>query len=136
MWLIRANIDVNSLLQDCGDYVIIGSGLMEAKGLRQSNDIDILVRPEVFDKLQTKYGARPGKSQSGSRMLYIGDIEIYDEQPGIDISALIAEAQVINGRRYPSDKHFLLYKQSRGEPKDLADIKMFKENNNGKTGKV
>lgn len=34
------------------DFVVLGSGILSALGIREAKDIDLLVKPELFEKLK------------------------------------------------------------------------------------
>ena len=35
-----------------GSYVVEGSGVLDVLGIREANDIDLVVSPEVYEKLK------------------------------------------------------------------------------------
>lgn len=43
---------VKSLNLPFGEYVVIGSGVMSAHGIRQHKDVDLLVTPALYETLK------------------------------------------------------------------------------------
>ena len=50
-------------------YIIFGSGPLAVRGIRESKGLDIIVTPDLWDKLVKKY-------KSDCRVIRIGRIEI------------------------------------------------------------
>jgi hypothetical protein len=44
--------EVKSLNLPIGQYVVFGSGPLQIHGIRESNDVDLLVLPGLFEKLK------------------------------------------------------------------------------------
>ncbi len=74
---------VRSLGLPAGQFVIMGSAILELKGIRKAEDIDIIVTRELFDRLKTdpewEYKRETGDVGGGVdvEMLVKGDISLY-----------------------------------------------------------
>ena len=110
------------------DFIIVGGGALAIRNLRNTNDIDIVVTPKLFEKLQTSnewsYKVRP----NGKPKLYKGFIEIYLDVNTADFQIsttwLFENADIFDQIQF-IDLHTLMkLKQSYGREKDLHDIEL------------
>ena len=119
-----------------GKYAVIGSSSLEIRGIRKSRDIDIVVLPEVFEKLLEKdewsFDDTYHKKWSRNRLVY-NEAEVYPdmilvkEKISIDINELIRTADIIKGIPFMSLDLLILSKRSSGREKDLKDIALIEE---------
>lgn len=112
------------------EYAIFGSGPMAIRGVRESNDIDVIALPELFEELVKKCGEEKIKRGLYSqRSLQLGDIEIWEGwAPGEwNIEKLIKEADVFYGVRFIRLEEVLKWKKLMGREKDLRDVKMIEK---------
>jgi hypothetical protein len=120
--------EVKSLNLPAGKYVVVGSGPMVVKGLREFNDIDILVNEDVFEKLSKEPGWKLSKGEAGRKVLKKDIFEIdkifwcKDYQP--DTNELIKNAEMINGIPFLPLSELIKFKEQLGRRKDLQDIKL------------
>lgn len=108
-------------------YVIVGSGIMSALGIRESTDIDIAVLPEFYKKLleddswekEEKYG------------------KIFLKKEGVDIipelswskyttttEEAINSATIIDGIPFMNLQELKKFKTALGREKDFKDIQL------------
>jgi len=117
-----------------GKYVIVGSGPMAARGIREVHDIDIVVTPDLFDKLkkegwEIKQWTYPGTE--GRIYLQNGIIEIYlgvnygNFNPTTE--ELIARANVIKNIPFATLEDIIQFKSAYNREKHLKDIELIKE---------
>ncbi len=112
-----------------GQYVIISSGPMGIRNLREIGDIDLIVTPELWRVLAERYGVveKEGKCKidfPGS------DIEAFWEGSFVKpsdpnfptIAERINQAEVIEGLPFDSLETTLLFKRYMGREKDIRDI--------------
>lgn len=109
--------------------IVIGSGVLEAHGIRQANDVDLVVTREVFEGLSADVTWKSDKAESGSLRLSKNDYEVYydwsdsgSEYP--DFDDLLMYSTEIQGIRYVSLEYLRERKLSRGWEKDLEDVKL------------
>ncbi len=113
-----------NLLRD--EFAIIGSGTLAVRGLRDVNDLDIIVKDSLWNKLENKY---PVKKVGISNGISLGEIDLLqDAKPWFDdVDELIDSADIIEGIRYVNLKSILKLKRMRGKEKDVRDIKLIEE---------
>jgi len=68
--------ELSSLNLPAGKFAIFGSGPMAIRGIRESEDLDIIVKQDVWDSLAEKY---PASLHSNPACLKIGNIEVYKD---------------------------------------------------------
>jgi len=105
-----------------GSFAIFGSGPMAVRGMRTADDIDILVKHELWKTLCEKYShcVRPD-----GLCITMDGIEIADTWPGIDdnmIDNMIDTADILSGLPFVQLRHVLAYKKHMNRDKDKADI--------------
>ncbi|MCX8193761.1 MAG: hypothetical protein N3G19_00110 [Candidatus Pacearchaeota archaeon] len=100
------------------DFAVFGSGPLAVRGIRESRDIDIIIRPYIFKELSKKYVV------DSRGYICQGNIEIAgDWEPWFkDINILIDDADIINGIRYVKLKYVLEWKKAFNREKDKKDI--------------
>ena len=113
-------------------YVVVGGGVLAAYGIRETQDIDIVVLPEIFMLLQSQgFELDPVYEGKWGRLRLKKDgVEIYPdfysdhEQRFIDIEDLIDSAVIINDIAFMSFERLRSCKQSSSREKDLQDLKL------------
>lgn len=115
-------------------FIVVGSGIMAAKGIRDAYDLDIIVSQELFDSCKnsgwelkpwTRSG-RPGKDwlkgdnvdlmiicQCGEEDLYLEDLK--------------KEGEKVNGVWFLSLKQLIKFKREYGRQKDFDDIALMEK---------
>lgn len=114
-----------------GHYVVVGSGILAAKGIRETNDLDIVVSQELFEKCKTAgWEVLPWTKESipGKEWLKRGDVEVYVQLSrktgSISAKELLENAEVIDGIPFISLEDLVDFKREYGRPKDFEDIKL------------
>ena len=115
---------INKINLNQREYSIFGSGPLSIRGLRKSNDIDIIVRAAIFENLKERNQVLITKS--GFEVIKIGNIEIFNSwYPGEwDIDELIDNSETIEGYPFVRMDEVLKWKKLRMKPKDVLDIEM------------
>lgn len=122
---------IKSLNFKADQYVIIGSGIMDALGIRKAADVDISVTKELFEELRktgdweeiTKYIDRPFLKRDVfeiNQKLDWNDYYTTTEEA-------IASAQIIEGVPFMNLQELCKFKKTMGREKDFNDIKLIKE---------
>lgn len=116
-------------------YVVIGSAVMEAKGIRKANDLDIMVAPEVFEELK-KEGSWHYEQKAGQKGNKIDILEkdgcqlyyhIYEEH-GLDwFLAQQDRNELIDGIYFASLATLMFKKEEWRRDKDIADFRLIEE---------
>jgi hypothetical protein len=110
-----------------GEYVVIGSGTLDALGIRQAHDIDIAALPGLHATLRaTGEWAEDERYGDGQVFLQRADVEIlprleWDAYPTTTAEA-IASALVVDGVPFMNLEELRKFKIALGRDKDLADI--------------
>lgn len=113
-----------------GEYVVVG-GAITAHGIRESEDLDILVTPKLYQQLK-KQGFKACTCQEcvdTSRILL--SIEDVDILPNLilgdylgDTKKLIDEADMINGFPFIKLPELIRFKRVLAREKDFKDIEL------------
>lgn len=106
-------------------YVVVGSGILGALGIRESSDIDMIVTGEVFDLLEKKgweHDRWPDQV-----VLKQGVFDVGMDWYGDDATTLLARAQVIDGVPYLSLDEVYAWKSKLGREKDNRDLTLIHE---------
>lgn len=90
-----------------GQYVVFGSGPLMIHGIRESHDIDLLVTPALYKKLEADSTWQVREWPDGSNYL--------------------AKAEMIEGVSFAPLREVLKWKQAYGRPKDMADVRLIAE---------
>ena len=112
-------------------YVVVGSGVMDAKGIREAKDLDIIVTPELFNAcLKDGWELKPWtkKEVPGEPWLHKKSVDLminlhYRGQPLL-AQDLIREGEIIEGVCFVKLEQLLVFKREYGRPKDFEDIKL------------
>ncbi len=115
------------------DFVVLGSGILSALGIRDAEDIDLLVRPQLFEKLknegwQYEVIEIEGKPRD---MLSKGNAQVFKDfwwkDKILSPEEGIAKAQTIKGINFISLQILLKYKKSSNREKDAKDVVLIEE---------
>lgn len=106
-----------------GSFLVVGSGVLQALGLRASSDIDMILTQEAFDQLKKEPGWEYTKW--GEHEVLRKDEFDFGTEWGTDrIDALLLRAMYIAGIPYLSLQDLRTWKLNRGSSKDLRDIEL------------
>jgi hypothetical protein len=114
-----------------GQYAIFGSAPMWIRGIRESDDLDIIVRGQAWEWART-HGRRTDKKGVDGRDIMTfagGKIEVHDDwQPGEwDTDALIETAEMIDGIPFVRLESVVEWKKIMGREKDKNDLSLIQE---------
>lgn len=110
-------------------YVVVGGAAMAIRGLRQTEDVDLVVTPSLFAELE-KSGWRRKQRPSGKPGLLHGPFEAY-----LDVNTrafqrstswLLEHAEFVEGIPLVDLGTLAGFKASYGRSKDLADLELLK----------
>lgn len=117
-----------------GEYVIVGSSVLELHGIRKSRgDVDFVVSPKLYRELKRKGWKRKwfftGFLQC--KALQSGELEAYSNMHrgafNPKTEDVIARADIVDGLSYASLEDLTGLKRGIGREKDLNDIKLIEE---------
>lgn len=113
-----------------GEYVVIGAGILEALGLRETNDIDVIVMPHLLEKLRES-GKYKEEARWGKLFLVGDNIDIGSKLEWENYSTTIEEAiniaTIINGVPFLNLEETIKFKKAMGREKDFKDIELINE---------
>ncbi len=119
---------VRSLHFPLGSYVVFGSGPLAVRGLRESEDIDILITADLYSQLKATGEWKEKVFDSGKPYLVKNEFEVMIEWvfPGYipDTEKLIREADIFDGIPFAKLTEVRAWKQAFGREKDWVDIKL------------
>jgi len=106
-------------------FVVVGSGIMGALGIRESNDIDMIISQEVFDDLERKgwdHDNWPDQIVLKNDVFDLG-VHWMNEK----VEDLIKKATIIDDIPYLSLTDLLTWKIARSRPKDILDVQLIND---------
>lgn len=126
--------EIENLNFPAGEFLVAGSGIMAAKGIRPAYDLDIVVSENLFETCKTsgwelKPWTKPGmagkewlKKDNAELLLHLGNID-----EGFDLGFLLKEAETVNDIPFLSLHRLVELKTRWGRPKDFYDIRLILE---------
>ena len=113
-----------------GEYVIIGGGVLDALGIRATNDVDAAVTQKLFKELRAT-GEWEEEAKHGKIFLKRSDVDInpdisWSEYPTTNEEA-ISSAIVVDGIPFMNLEELKRFKLASGREKDITDIKLIEE---------
>lgn len=121
---------VRSLDLPDGEYVIVGSGILGALGLREINDVDLVVSPKILAEFAEKEGWQSCE-RWGKTFLEKDDYEMFsqlswEEYPTTREEA-IKTAKYINSVPFLNIEETIKFKKALGRKKDARDIELLEK---------
>jgi len=121
-------MDIVKIVKDSGlpkgEFIVVASGIMNALGIRESDDIDLVVTHNLYQIL--KQSGREEVDKEDYKVLLNGPLEAglcWDSENEIpNFDNLIKDAVVINDVPFASLERVKSYKQKMQRPKDIKDI--------------
>ncbi len=110
------------------EYAVYGSGPLAIRGIRETNDLDVLITDELYQKLKEKYPQNTEKDK-----VTIGKIEMFPSWNwmwgnGIgDLKDVIGRAEIIENVRFILLDDLVICKREMGRKKDLEDIDLIEK---------
>jgi hypothetical protein len=122
---------IKSLSLPAGQYAVFGSGLLGIYGLREINDIDIVVTPKLYGEIKESPGWKEIKKPDGNYCVFKDDFEVLltykigKYRP--EVEDLIKMAVMVEGVAFVPLSEVLVWKNSSRRPKDLVDIALIEK---------
>lgn len=128
-------VAVKALDLPAGSYLVVGGSCLDVRGIRKSNDIDIVVTPETFALLQSRGWEidTPFRQKWGRDRLKHDCFEVYSdmiiesENRFVPAADLVRRAEMFDGVPFLSFDEFIFFKRENSREKDLADIALIEE---------
>ena len=107
-------------------YVVIGGAVLEMYGIRQTNDVDIVVSKSVYNRL-SKHHWKEFVLDDGKKILSRSGYKIMQSWMGKNLEDFQRNSIVVNGIPVMGLEDIISCKLSHGRKKDLQDVKRIKE---------
>ena len=117
---------VRDLNLPLGKYIIISGAVLAIHGLRLTNDIDIIARPDLFRKLCISHLQQ---GLNAKLCLEFGEVEIgggLDGVPSPLMEQFFENATIIDGLPFSTLEDTIILKGILNRPKDIKDIRLIK----------
>lgn len=109
-------------------FVVVGSGALSIRGIRDSEDVDVVVTELLWNQMIKIYKVRI--SSSGAETLELeNDIEIlnpvqsiFGNSKNVSRNEIFEKADMIDGIKFINLDHLKKIKKELGREKDLKDI--------------
>ncbi|HEY4516696.1 MAG TPA: hypothetical protein VJG64_02015 [Candidatus Paceibacterota bacterium] len=118
---------VKALNLPSDSYVVDGSCPMAIAGLRESNDIDLLVSKELFEQLRERGWREHEKGPDDKPLVY----DVFEAHSHWDFSPyvftleqLLKTVTIVEGIPFASLQEVRNWKAAAARPKDLKDIEL------------
>ena len=123
--------EINKLNLPKDHFMIVGSGIMSLKGIRDSYDLDLVISEELFEQLKNgpDFELRPWTRTGIGREWLKNDIAdlVVDMRIGdeiYDLQRLKLEGEKIDDMWFLSLKQLIDFKRVYGRQKDFDDIEL------------
>lgn len=114
-----------------GQYVVVGSAIMEAKKIREAGDLDIVVTPELFEECKLngwklmpwtkkEVPGKPWLKKKGVDLV----VDMAYQEDILTAEDLIQEGETIEGITFITLERLAKFKRAWGRPKDFDDIEV------------
>lgn len=116
-----------------GEYVLVGSGPLAARGIREASDLDIAVTDKLWQelinsgnyKIEERYGRVFLAEKNNDDVDIIKQLD-WDAYPTTTEEA-IKTADIINGYPFLNVAETIKFKKALGREKDFRDIKLLED---------
>jgi hypothetical protein len=122
--------EIQALALPIDEYVVVGGAALTIRGLRSTQDIDLVVVPALFERLKSEgwpLKARP----NGTFGLKRGCVEVYLEVNtdaySKNIDWLIAHSETVKGFPLVDLRTLLGWKRTYGREKDARDVELLEK---------
>lgn len=113
-------------------FVVVGSGALAIRGIRDSKDLDVVVKDNIWNALTKKF--TPAKNDSGIETISITDKmeilsngSVYVSSEVVPFDDIFIYADEIDGIKYINLDHLKKIKTWLGSEKDLRDVELISE---------
>ncbi len=114
---------VKALDLPADSYIVIGGGVLEALGIRDTNDVDLVVNKEMYHRLK-HHGWNEYVSEDGKRVLFRGKYAIMTHWLGMDLAELAKNPLIIEDVMFINLDKLVKCKTQLARKKDLHDIRL------------
>jgi len=125
--------EIRKLDLPVSEYVVIGGAAMSARGLKNTEDIDIVVSEvlmtQISENKSWKSHPRMVPNEAPGLINDDGTIQLYPTVGGVEITfeELKQNSESIEGIPFASLENIILIKETYGREKDLVDVQRIKD---------
>lgn len=120
----RSSIEmVKRLKLPAREYVVIGGGVLETLGIRETNDVDLVVSKRLYRQFLRK-GWREYYQDDGKRVLSHNGYQVMETYVGATLHDLLPGSFLNEGVRFMELNALISCKRRMGRRKDHEDIKL------------
>jgi hypothetical protein len=121
-------MDIIKIIKDLNlpedQFAVFGSGPMHIRGIKQSADVDIIVKMPLWNKLHSEHEEfKPGWIKFNDMIEFLNHWTMGFD----DIDMLIDTADIFSGVRFVKLEHVLEWKKRMNRDKDHNDIKLIQD---------
>ena len=123
-----------------GEYIVVGSGILGAKNIREIHDVDIVVSSDLFEKCKNDGWEQAPWTYEKIGQIYLkkAEYELYLDVNCRDFNPTLREllqrAEMIEGVPFASLEDSVSFKRVYGKPKHLRDIELIERFENSRSG--
>ena len=116
---------------DPAKFIVIGSGVLDALGIRSTDDIDMLVTKDVYESFLSKPGWTEKIWPQGDPTLSTDGVELCtdwgDDKNIYQFDDILQNSITVEGIRFVSPEFLIKWKNNKGREKDLKDVVLIKK---------
>lgn len=120
--------EVKKLNISNNDCIVLGGGILNQLGIRKTSDVDLIVKPEIYDQFRKQTGWIEKTWPHGAPTLLNGIYELGtdwgDDRHIYSFKEIKEHSIVIEGVRFVNLDFLKKWKQAKGREKDLRDIEL------------
>lgn len=119
--------EVKKLKLELDQYIVIGSGILSALGIRATDDVDLVVSQAIYDSYKKQGWSEknwPMGEPTISNGIYEMGTDWGDDTNTYHLDDLLKNKQILQGVNFVSLEFLKKWKLAKGRSKDLADIKL------------
>jgi MFS superfamily sulfate permease-like transporter len=116
---------IQSIALDPSAYIVIGGAAMELRGIRRTNDVDLVVSKVIYQQLQTQKW-KEFVLDDGKKVLSSRGYKVMLNWMGRDLHDLRKSQELIDDVPVMGLRDLIDCKTNMGRKKDIADIKLLR----------
>ena len=126
--LAKNLVALDALKIDPDEYLITGGAVLAIHGIRDCHDLDVVCSDELASELRERFPDALVRNFAVCESMFLNNIEFMfnfkAENRPWSTEQQIAEADMIEGRRYQTLERVKFFKRLQSRPKDIEDIKI------------
>ena len=117
---------VKKLELSLDDYVVIGGGVLEIKGIRTTHDADLVVNDKTYKYLRDELAWKEYVHDNGKRILSHHGYHIMRRWMGNTVKDLSQDSFLVDGVKFMNIRKLMKIKSETGLSKDAQDVRLIK----------